>query len=50
MSVTFEWDQSKSEANEEKYGISFEEAKTVFNDQFAIMIDDPDLSDDEYRY
>ena len=42
MSITFEWDQNKSEANEEKHGITFEEAKTVFND--------PDHSDDEYRY
>ena len=50
MSITFEWDQNKSEANEEKHGISFEEAKTVFNDPFAITIDDPDHSHDEYRY
>ena len=42
MSITFEWDQNKSEANEEKHGITFEEAKTVFNDPFAITIDDPD--------
>ena len=49
MSITFEWDQNKSEANEEKHGITFEEAKTVFNDPFAITIDDPDHSDDEYR-
>jgi len=34
----------------EKHGITFEEAKTVFNDPFAITIDDPDHSDDEYRY
>ncbi len=50
MSITFEWDQNKAEANEEKHGITFEEAKTVFNDPFAITIDDPDHSDNEYRY
>ncbi|MCP4107460.1 MAG: BrnT family toxin [Desulfobacteraceae bacterium] len=50
MSLTFEWDQNKSEANERKHGVTFEEAKTVFNDPFAITIDDPDHSDDEYRY
>ncbi len=50
MSLTFEWDQNKSEANERKHGVAFEEAKTVFNDPFAITIDDPDHSDDEYRY
>jgi uncharacterized DUF497 family protein len=50
MPLTFEWDQRKSEKNVRKRGIAFEEAKTVFNDPFAITIDDPDHSDDEYRY
>jgi len=50
MSLTFEWDQNKSDENERKHGIMFEEAKTVFNDPFAITIDDPDHSDDEYHY
>ena len=50
MSLTFEWDQNKSDENERKHGITFEEAKTAFNDPFAITIDDPDHSDDEYRY
>ena len=50
MSLVFEWDQKKSEENEKKHDITFEEAKTVFNDPFAITIDDPDHSDDEYRY
>jgi len=49
MSLTFEWDQNKSDENERKHGITFEEAKTVFNDPFAITINDPDHSDDEYR-
>lgn len=50
MSLVFEWDQNKSNKNEKKHGITFEEAKTVFNDRYAITIDDPDHSDDEYRY
>ena len=50
MSLTFEWDQNKSEKNKRKHGITFEEAKTVFNDSFAITIDDPDHSYDEYHY
>jgi len=50
MSLIFEWDQNKSDENERKHGITFEEAKTVFNDPFAITINDPDHSDDEYRY
>jgi uncharacterized DUF497 family protein len=50
MSLTFEWDQNKSEKNVKKHGITFDEAKSVFNDPFAITIDDPDHSNDEYRY
>ena len=50
MSLAFEWDQNKSDKNEKKHGVTFEEAKTVFNDRYAITIDDPDHSDDEYRY
>ncbi len=50
MSLTFEWDQNKSEKNKRKHGFAFEEAKTVFNDPLAITIDDPDHSYDEYHY
>jgi len=50
MSLTFEWDQKKSEKNERKHGITFEEAKTVFNDPLSITIDDPDHSYGEYHY
>jgi uncharacterized DUF497 family protein len=50
MSLTFEWDENKSAKNEKKHGITFEEAKTVFNDPFAITIDDPDHSDGESRF
>lgn len=50
MSLTFEWDQNKSETNERKHGFTFEEAKTVFNDPSAITITDPDHSSDEYHY
>ena len=30
--------------------VSFDEAKTVFNDPFSVTIDDPDHSSDEHRY
>ena len=50
MSLTFEWDEYKSAKNEKKHGITFEEAKTVFNDPLAITINDPDHSDSEYRF
>ena len=50
LSLTFEWDESKAQANKEKHGVSFEEAKTVFNDPFSITIHDPDHSEGEDRY
>ena len=48
--LRFEWDESKAKANLKKHGISFEEAKTVFYDERARLIADPDHSDDEERF
>jgi len=49
-SLHFEWDESKSRANKGKHGISFEEARTVFYDESARIIHDPDHSDVEDRF
>jgi hypothetical protein len=46
----FEWDQRKAAANENKHGVTFEEAKSMFSDERAKLIDDPDHSDDEARF
>ncbi len=46
----FEWDEQKNRSNIEKHGISFEEASTVFYDDYAIMFDDPVHSDEEDRF
>ena len=46
----FEWDQRKAAANEKKHGVSFEEAKSVFSDERAKLIDDPDHSVEEDRF
>ncbi len=46
--LRFEWDARKSAANKRKHGVSFEEAQTVFYDDRAILIEDPD--DDEERF
>ena len=46
----FEWDFDKATSNYLKHGISFEEAKTVFSDDFARLISDPDHSQDEERF
>ncbi|MFQ6105402.1 MAG: BrnT family toxin [Candidatus Glassbacteria bacterium] len=48
--MTFEWDENKAEENVTKHGVSFEEARTVFNDPFSITIYDPDHSAEEDRY
>jgi len=50
MALTFEWDENKSKQNLKKHGVTFVEAKTVFNDPFAITIEDPDHSANEDRY
>jgi len=48
--MEFEWDGNKAEANLSKHGISFDEAKTVFDDPLYIDFYDPDYSDEEDRY
>ncbi len=37
----FDWDENKNRINQEKHGITFEEASTVFFDERAILFDDP---------
>jgi uncharacterized DUF497 family protein len=39
--VTFEWDEQKAAANLAKQRVSFEEAKTVFDDQLYVDFYDP---------
>ena len=48
--LKFEWDENKNRTNKVKHKISFEEAKTVFYDVEALVIDDPDHSEDEERF
>ena len=48
--IVFEWDESKNKANLQKHGISFEEAESVFYDQYALLIADPDHSETEDRF
>ena len=43
--ITFEWDVNKAKANIKKHGISFEKAKTVFYDEFALQFYDDDSSE-----
>ncbi len=48
--IQFEWDSAKASANLRKHGVAFEEAETVFSDELALLIDDPDHSDEEDRF
>ena len=48
--INFEWDYNKNQINKRKHGINFEEAKTVFYDDNAIVFDDPEHSMEEERF
>ena len=48
--IKFEWDENKNKININKHKISFEEAQTVFYDEEALVIDDPDHSQEEERF
>jgi uncharacterized DUF497 family protein len=48
--IRFEWDPAKARINLRKHGVSSEEAETVFYDDHALLLDDPDHSGDEDRF
>jgi hypothetical protein len=48
--MQFEWDEQKAEANLKKHEVSFDEAKTVFDDLLFIIFADPDHSVEENRF
>lgn len=48
--IRFEWDENKNQINQKKHQVSFEEAKTVFYDEEALVIDDPEHSQEEERF
>lgn len=48
--IKFEWDENKNIINKKKHKISFEEARTVFYDTEALLIDDPEHSQEEERF
>lgn len=43
--IKFEWNSTKAAANKRKHGISFEEAKSVFYDEFAVQFYDSENSE-----
>ena len=48
--LRFKWDDRKAAANQRKHGVGFDEAKSVFVDENAKLIDDPDHSKVEDRF
>lgn len=48
--IQFEWDRTKEKSNKRKHGVSFEEARTVFFDEFAVRFFDVDHSGEEDRF
>ena len=50
MDLRFVWDPAKARSNARKHGVTFDEAQTVFLDERALLLSDPDHSDDEDRF
>jgi uncharacterized protein len=48
--IRFEWDPRKARSNEKKHGISFEEAQSVFFDEQALLLEDPQPLHEEERF
>lgn len=48
--IKFEWDENKNIINKKKHKISFEEAQSVFYDEEALLINDPEHSQNEERF
>ncbi len=48
--MQFAWDKRKATTNLQKHGVSFDEASTVFDDEEALRIFDPDHSESEDRF
>ncbi len=48
--IKFDWDKNKATKNLVKHKVSFEEAQSVFDDDNARLIFDPDHSEDEDRF
>ena len=50
MSLLFEWDRTKANANLKKHKISFEEASSIFGDPMSVTIDGPQVRSMECRF
>lgn len=48
--IKFEWNPDKGRTNQLKHGVSFEEAQSVFYDEYAIQFYDEAHSEEEDRF
>ena len=48
--IRFSWDRAKAAGNLKKHGVSFDEAQTVFYDEFAVQFFDENHSEGEERF
>ena len=48
--MKFEWDDNKAKSNVLKHKVSFDEARTVFDDDLTVTVIDEGHSFDEHRY
>ena len=48
--LMFNWDEKKAKSNLLKHNVSFDEAQTVFEDENARLIFDPEHSEKEERF
>lgn len=48
--IKFEWDTVKAISNKKKHGVSFEEARSVFYDEFAVQFFDENNAESENRF
>ena len=50
VNLEFTWDAKKANSNLKKHGVSFEEARSVFFDEYAIEFYDAPHSEEEDRF
>ena len=48
--IKFEWDDAKAAVNFKKHQVTFEEAQSIFFDEFGVQFFDDDHSSDEERF
>ncbi|MES3010080.1 MAG: BrnT family toxin [Pseudomonadota bacterium] len=48
--IKFEWHPAKAETNLKKHHVSFEEAQSVFYDEFAVQFFDEEHANEEERF